>query len=63
MQLVQRRGGDALGEHAVNQDREFLGRDVDGANPGRNRIRIALVASESECAEGIDRIIAFARRL
>ena len=41
----------------------FLGRDVDGANPGRNRIRIALVASESECAEGIDRIIAFARRL
>ena len=38
----------------------FLGRDVDGSNPGRNRIRIALVASESECAEGIDRIIAFA---
>ena len=41
----------------------FLGREVQGTNPGRNRLRIALVASETECAEGIERIIAFTRRL
>jgi len=41
----------------------FLGRDAHGSNPGRGRIRIALVASEPECAEGIERIVAFARRL
>ena len=41
----------------------FLARDAHGANPGRNRIRVALVASEAECAEAIGRIVAFARRL
>jgi N-succinyldiaminopimelate aminotransferase len=41
----------------------FLARDAHGSNPGRNRIRIALVASEVECAEAIGRIVAFARRL
>jgi len=41
----------------------FLGRDAHGTNPGLERIRIALVASESECAEGIERIVALARRL
>jgi N-succinyldiaminopimelate aminotransferase len=40
----------------------FLARDAHGANPGRNRIRIALVASEDECAEAVGRIIAFTRR-
>ena len=41
----------------------FLGRDAHGSNPGRHRIRIALVASESECADAVGRIVAFARRL
>ena len=40
----------------------FLARDAHGANPGRRRIRIALVASRDECAEAIERIVAFARR-
>ncbi len=39
----------------------YLGREAQGVNPGRGRIRIALVASHDECAEGIERIIAFAR--
>ena len=41
----------------------FLGRDAHGSNPGRHRIRIALVASEAECADAVGRIVAFARRL
>jgi len=40
----------------------FLGRNTHGYNPGFKRIRVALVASESECAEGIERIVALANR-
>ena len=40
----------------------FFARDVDGVNPGRGYIRIALVADMAECAEGIDRLVRFARR-
>ena len=40
----------------------FVAREADGRNPGERRIRIALVASGEECAEGIERIVAFARR-
>ncbi len=40
----------------------FIARDAHGTNPGRNRIRIALVAEASECAEAIERIVAFAQR-
>jgi N-succinyldiaminopimelate aminotransferase len=40
----------------------FLARDAHGANPGRGRIRIALVAGRDECAEAIERIVAFVRR-
>jgi N-succinyldiaminopimelate aminotransferase len=40
----------------------YVGRDVDGVNPGADRIRIALVASFDECAEAIDRIVACAAR-
>jgi N-succinyldiaminopimelate aminotransferase len=39
----------------------YFAREVHGTNPGRGRIRIALVASEDECAEAIDRIVALAR--
>lgn len=34
----------------------FLGREVDGANPGANHVRIALVAPLSECVEAARRI-------
>ena len=40
----------------------FLARDAHGVNPGRGRIRIALVANRAECAEAVERIVAFARR-
>jgi N-succinyldiaminopimelate aminotransferase len=37
--------------------------EAHGFNPGVRRVRIALVADREECAEGIERIVAFARRL
>lgn len=37
----------------------FLARDTETGNPGKNRIRIALVAPLDACIEGIDRLIAF----
>lgn len=39
----------------------FLARDVDGHNPGKNRIRMALVAESAECEEAARRIVAFVR--
>jgi N-succinyldiaminopimelate aminotransferase len=41
----------------------YLARDAGGTNPGRGRVRLALVASREECAEAVARILAFARRL
>ena len=41
----------------------YLGRSVDGANPGSGYVRVALVATRDECAEAIERIVDFARRL
>jgi N-succinyldiaminopimelate aminotransferase len=41
----------------------FIARDTPRGNPGRGRIRVALVADEVECSEGIERIVAFAKRL
>lgn len=37
----------------------YLARDVDGANPGRGRIRMALVADTAECTEAAQRIVNF----
>lgn len=34
----------------------FLGRQIDGHNPGEGYVRIALVAEAEQCAEGINRI-------
>jgi N-succinyldiaminopimelate aminotransferase len=34
----------------------YLSREVDGVNPGRNRVRMALVAELDECAEAAQRI-------
>lgn len=41
----------------------YLGREVQGANPGRNHVRMALVAPLAECVEGIERTMQFARKL
>ena len=37
----------------------FLARDVDGYNPGAQRIRMALVAGTAECEEAAQRIVQF----
>lgn len=41
----------------------FLAREADGHNPGRNHVRVALVAPLDECVEAIDRMTQFATRL
>jgi N-succinyldiaminopimelate aminotransferase len=41
----------------------YLARDAHGANPGRNHVRIALVAPLAECVEAAQRIGQLARRL
>lgn len=41
----------------------FLGREAHGINPGRNHVRVALVAPYEACIEGIDRIRRFAEQL
>lgn len=39
----------------------LLAREVDGVNPGRGRVRLALVAPVAECLEAAHRIVAFIR--
>ena len=41
----------------------LLARDAHGSNPGRGRIRMALVAPTAECLEAAHRIAEFTRRL
>ncbi|HEY3539911.1 MAG TPA: succinyldiaminopimelate transaminase [Trinickia sp.] len=41
----------------------YLARTAHGVNPGRDFIRLALVANESECVEGARRIVDFCRSL
>lgn len=41
----------------------FVGREANGTNPGRHRVRLALVATQAECAEAVGRLVAFTRRL
>ena len=49
-------------EHVTVLPGSYIARDAHGTNPGRGRIRIALVADEAECAEGVERIVRLARR-
>lgn len=42
---------------------QFIGRNVDGHNPGENRVRMALVADLDECIEAAQRIKHFVKRL
>jgi N-succinyldiaminopimelate aminotransferase len=37
----------------------YLAREVQGANPGRRRVRVALVAPLEECVEGVQRMLQF----
>ena len=41
----------------------YLAREAHGSNPGRNRIRMALVAEVDECLEAAERIVSFVRTL
>jgi N-succinyldiaminopimelate aminotransferase len=41
----------------------YIARDAHGANPGRNRVRIALVAPLADCVEAVHRIGQLARSL
>ena len=41
----------------------FLGREVNGVNPGRNHVRIALVPPLDACVEAARRIVNFAKNL
>jgi len=41
----------------------FLAREAHGENPGRNHVRIALVAPLEECVEAIGRVMQFAKTL
>jgi N-succinyldiaminopimelate aminotransferase len=41
----------------------YLAREAQGRNPGRNHVRMALVAPLDECVEGIERTMQFARKL
>jgi N-succinyldiaminopimelate aminotransferase len=41
----------------------FLARDAHGANPGRNRVRVALVPAPDDCLEAIGRMAELAEKL
>ena len=41
----------------------YLARESDGVNPGRGYVRIALVAEMNECADAVERLVRFARRV
>ena len=41
----------------------YLARDAEGGNPGKDHVRIALVAPLAECTEAMRRIVEFASRL
>ena len=50
-------------ENVVVLPGSFVARSSGGVNPGAGRVRIALVAEQAECAEAVERIVAFASRL
>jgi N-succinyldiaminopimelate aminotransferase len=41
----------------------YLARDAHGENPGKNHVRIALVAPLGECVEAVGRMTQFAKTL
>ncbi len=49
-------------EHVTVLPGSYLAREVDGFNPGRGRVRMALVAETAECLEAAERIARFVRQ-
>ncbi|CCK75140.1 MAG: succinyldiaminopimelate transaminase [Oleispira antarctica] len=50
-------------QHVTVLPGSYLSRTVDGINPGKNRVRLALVASVEECIEAAERIKQFVQGL
>ncbi len=50
-------------QHVTVLPGSYLSRTVDGINPGKNRVRLALVASVEECIEAAERIKQFVQSL
>ncbi|AQA17886.1 succinyldiaminopimelate transaminase [Halioglobus japonicus] len=50
-------------QHVTVLPGSFLAREVDGHNPGANRIRMALVAEMAQCVEAAERIAAYLETL
>ncbi|MBD3736721.1 MAG: succinyldiaminopimelate transaminase [Pseudomonas balearica] len=50
-------------EHVTVVPGSYLSREVEGLNPGADRVRMALVAPLAECIEGAERIRTFIERL
>jgi len=48
-------------QHVTTLPGSYIARDMQGVNPGRNRVRISLVATPAECLEAAERIAAFMR--
>ncbi len=46
-------------QHITVLPGSFLSREVDGINPGKNHVRMALVAPVAECQEAANRLKAF----
>ena len=49
-------------EHVTVLPGSYLARDFNGVNPGRGRVRMALVAETAECLEAAERIARFVRQ-
>jgi len=50
-------------QHVTVLPGSYLSRTIDGINPGKNRVRMALVASVEECIEAAERIKQFVQDL
>jgi N-succinyldiaminopimelate aminotransferase len=50
-------------QHVTVLPGSYLSRTIDGINPGKNRVRMALVASVEECIEAAERIKHFVKSL
>jgi len=49
-------------QHVTVLPGSYLGREVDGRNPGRGRVRVSLVTSVDDCVEAARRMVEFVRR-
>ena len=55
---------DGVSEEAVSVlPGSYIGRETGGRNPGQGYVRIALVAAFDECAEAVERLVSFSRRV